>query len=121
MAKRLLAAAVTFQTEHQARLNVPNTGVRVRKRGGGTRTIYPNPSKPGEYPHKITGAGQAGLVYQPTTAQAIKAEGLKVRIGHRINVKYMTILELYWQRKGLRDTVKETKDQIKAVVAVKRN
>lgn len=99
MAERLLRAAVFFQTVHKQMLNVPNTGVRMKRkrdtrqiigmsmvtgfRKGSTYTVYPNPSKPGEYSRKITGQGQSGVVYGPETADEVIANGLTVMIGHR--------------------------------------
>ena len=50
-AKRLLRAALFFQAQHQQRLGVSNP--RPHK----------TPSRPGEYPRKRTGAGQASVVY----------------------------------------------------------
>ena len=77
-----------FWDSVQTALRVPNTGVYVRgKKGRPGFTYYPNPSKPGEPPHKITGHGAGGVVYE------FSPDGLTSRVGLLPNVIYMLYLE----------------------------
>ena len=144
MAERLLRAAVFFQTTHKQMLNVPNTGVRMRrkhdrtlkdgtvmKKGSGY-TIYPNPSKPGEYSRKITGQGQSGVIYGPETAEAVVANDLTVMIGHRAfmggeefkkgkfaeggGFNYIVHHERKMNRLGYQKTAQTIRNQIAAIV-----
>lgn len=125
LARRLLRAAVLFQTEHRRRVSVPNTGVRRRRvrdtvagKKGSSYTVYPNPSKPGEYPHLITGQGRSGsAVYEPDTVGGVVAAGLVIRIGVTQAGRHMAILERYRQRKGLIDTAHDLRGQLAAVLA----
>jgi hypothetical protein len=72
----------------------PNTGVSVpvkRRTPGGnkrTRTIYPNPSKPGEPPRVRTGFGRANIVRE------INIPAMAGRVGVRKNALYMIYLDL---------------------------
>lgn len=59
----LLRATVFYHAQCQRAVSRPNTGVRVRTRKGkSTRTVYPNPSKPGEPPRLRTGWGRSHVV-----------------------------------------------------------
>jgi len=52
----IVRATEYFWTHLLQVLNVPNSGVRIKRtRGRGSYTVYPNPSKPGEPPRKRTG------------------------------------------------------------------
>ena len=74
---------VTLWTEIQQVLNVPNTGVRVKRaHGKGSYTVYPNPSKPGEPPRKRTGWLQRNVVYE------FYDGGLRSRVGLTANAEY---------------------------------
>ena len=97
--KRVTADGLTRGVQHyhtQLRLavNLPNSGVRIpvkRQTPGGnkrTRTIYPNPSKPGEPPRKITGHGQQGIVRE------IDRDKLRARVGVTKAAIYMAYLDL---------------------------
>lgn len=100
-ARGLLAAAVTLQTEHMKRLNVPNP------------SPYLSPAPKGDYPHKRTGFGQANVRMTPTTIAAVAAT-LSVRVGIGENAKYMAILETKgW--KGLLDTLADLRPQLAAM------
>lgn len=68
-------------------LNVPNTGVSVKRRGGGSRTIYPHPSPPGEPPRKRTGWGQRHVQYE------LDRVSLKSRVGVGVNALYLAMHE----------------------------
>lgn len=155
VANGMLRAMVFFQTTHMQKLNVPNTGVSVKRKHdtrqiigmsivtgfkkGSTYTIYPNPSKPGEYPRKITGQGQAGVVYGPTTAEAIIDNGMVAHIGHLaflagqtfgqggrktaqgthapgLPYNYIVGLEKDHDRLGYAKTAELTRDQVAALV-----
>lgn len=145
MADRMLRAAVFFQTAHKQMLNVPNTGVRMRrkrdrtlkdgtflKKGSGY-TIYPDPSKPGEYSRKITGQGQSGVVYGPETKEdVVDRNDMAVMIGHRAfmggeefrrgksaeggGFNYIIHHEMKMQRLGYRKTAETIRPQITAIV-----
>jgi hypothetical protein len=72
----------------QTALNVPNTGERVRaKKGRPGFTYYPNPSTPGEPPHKITGHGAGSVIYE------FSPDGLTSRVGLLPSAIYMLWLE----------------------------
>ena len=68
-------------------LNVPNTGVSVKKSGGGSRTIYPHPSKPGEPPRKRTAWLQRHVLYE------LDKVNLKSRVGVSVNAIYGAMWE----------------------------
>ncbi len=91
LTKELLAAiseGVARATEFlwaaaRQQVNIGNTGVRVtRKRStsrgakGSSYTIYPNPSRPGESPHKITGWGQSHIEREHDRENAIGRVGI---------------------------------------------
>jgi hypothetical protein len=97
----LLRMAVTLQVHLMQRLNTPNTGQRVRRTRttvagprGSQYTIYPNPSRPGEYLHKRTGWAQAHVVYEPTTPSEVAQKGY-VRVGWGKSAFYGAV----WERK----------------------
>lgn len=95
----------------QEALNVQNTGTRKRRkrdttsRGGGpkgsTYTVYDHPSRPGEPPHKVTGAGRAG------TLKELDQAAMTGRVGITANVKYMAILALHRDREFMLRTLKK--------------
>lgn len=121
-AKRLLVAARFYVDQHRLRLNVPNTGerrTRTRNTAGGpkgsTYTVYAHPSKPGEYPHKITGHGQQGVAYQPASVAEVAAS-LFVRIGYFRPVRYMLVLELFRRRLGLVKTLRDLRATLKRII-----
>lgn len=91
----LLRAAVYVQSHLMQRLNKP----------------YPPASKPGDYPAKRTGHGQAGVVYEPEDAQTV-ARRQGVKIGYVENVFYMGLLEAFKARLGLKQTVEDLAKQI---------
>lgn len=72
----------------------PNTGVSVKvmypRKGGNkrTRTIYPNPSKPGEAPKLRTGFGRRNIVVNHDP------RGRYTRVGVTANGMYMFFLEV---------------------------
>jgi hypothetical protein len=153
IAEGMLRAMVFFQTTHMSMLNVPNTGVTMKRKRdtrqivgmsivtgfkrNSTYTIYPNPSKPGEYPRKITGQGQAGVTYGPTTAEEIIANGMVSHIGHRAFMggtrfksgkqgmaagtgwNYMVTLEENMNRLGYAKTAETVRAQMTALVQQK--
>lgn len=94
-ARRLLAVAVTAQTELKRRLNVSNP--RPHK----------TPSKPGEWPKKRTGWGQGHVFYQPSTLGEV-VNTLSVRLGYGVSAAYMLYLSgQRLKRKGLKDLLRE--------------
>lgn len=99
----LLRMAVTVQSEGKKRLNVLNP------------PPYLTPSKEGEWLRKRTGHGQAGLLYEPTTPEAVGKEGA-VRVGWQKNVFYMALWgDLWRKRKGLLELVEELRPQLAAI------
>ena len=67
----LTVVATKFRDECKMVVNKPNTGrsvkrTRATRRGkkGSSYTIYPNPSRPGEPPRKITGLGQRSITFK---------------------------------------------------------
>lgn len=101
-AEGLLAAAVLFENQHKLRISVPNP------------PPYLNSSKPGEYMRLRTGEGLKGMAHEPLTWQEVVKTGY-VRVGFVVNVKYMLILELAMQRKGLLQTLNDMKPQLAAL------
>lgn len=129
-ASRLLDAALYFQAQHMQRLNTSAQPERrrVKFRKGDfiispagrkitsrTVTVYTNPSKPGEYPHKRTGFGQANVLYGPQTAEEV-AKDLTVKLGVSAGGSYLEILEFLRDRKGFLDTMREIEPQIKTIL-----
>ena len=96
-------------------LNVPNSGVRVKRRGGGTRTVYPNPSKPGEPPRKRTGWLQRHVQREYDKAS------LTSRVGVQRNALYGIFLELGTRRMAARPwllaTLNKVRTQLEAIAA----
>jgi len=90
----LVRAGAFYQMRCQVAVSRPNTGksVRVKRRTPGgnrrTRTIYPNPSLPGEAPKLRTGFGRKNIV--ANYMQASKS----VRVGVTANAMYMFYLEV---------------------------
>jgi len=124
VAKRLLLAATFLQSEYRKRVNIPNTGTRRKRtrdtaagKKGSSYTTYDNPSRPGEYPRKITGAGQQGTAFEPASIAAIVAGGVEVLVGHRKNVEYMAFLAQHFARKSIIDAATEVRGQLKAIIA----
>ncbi len=90
----LTRAGQFYHTRCQILVKQPNTGrsipVKRRTPGGNkrTRTIYPNPSKPGEAPRLRTGFGRKSIV-----VNFLKASK-SVRVGVTANGIYMFYLEV---------------------------
>jgi hypothetical protein len=77
-----------FLASVKTALMVPNSGVRVRgKKWRPGFTYYPNPSKPGEPPHLITGHLRSGV------RSDYAADGLSSRVGLDASVPYGLWLE----------------------------
>lgn len=116
-AEGLTRATVMYHTKARMALNVPNTGVRVkvRKRQPGsnktTRTIYPNPSKPGESPRKRTGWLQRHVV------QEIDTKKMASRVGVQKNAIYGLYLELGTKHVARRPWLVATLMKNKAIIA----
>ena len=102
-------------------LNVPNTGVRrTRQRTtaagakGSTYTVYPNPSRPGEPPHKITGNLQRHVQYQ------LDRPKLAAQVGLAVGARYGLWLELGTRRMAPRPwlivTLKKVLPQLQQLV-----
>jgi hypothetical protein len=97
-AKGLKRAGVFYHSKCQEIVSRPNTGVSVkviRKTPGGnkrSRTIYPNPSKPGEAPKLRTGFGRRNIVVN------FDPNGKYVRVGVTANGIYMFYLEVGTRR-----------------------
>lgn len=88
----LLRAAVFYWHAVTNAVNVPNTGRSIKGRGPAGQkksfTIYSNPSKPGDAPHKITGWLQKHLQYWADKSNLV------VRVGLALGAKYGLFLEL---------------------------
>lgn len=130
-ARRLLRAAQFLETQHKQRLSIPADKQRkkhkrdvVRKgkllaKKGSSYTVY-TPSQPGQYPRLRTGHGRGSVTKEPASAAAVRAAGLKVRVGYRLPPGvYMTALELRHARKGLLDTLNDLRGQLRAIMEQK--
>lgn len=93
-AEGLKRATVYYHTQARQAVSKPNSGVRVpvmRRTPGGnkkSRTIYPNPSKPGEPPRLRTGFGARNVIME------FDENDVAGRVGIAKNAKYMLYLEL---------------------------
>lgn len=86
--ERLLRVGQAFEDKCKEAVNVPNTGVRVkRKRGRGSYTIYPHPAPKGSPPRKRTGWGQRHI------KQVRDRANLSIKVGVTENAFYMAVLE----------------------------
>ena len=94
--RALRRAAVYLQTQLKITLNKPNTGSRRRRKGGGSFTVYANPSKPGEPPRKRTGFLQQNVLFEVDEAN------LTARVGPAANAAYGVHLELGTARMAAR-------------------
>lgn len=120
----LLRLAVTVQTAYRGKIGASAGPYRVKrtrttKAGpkGSRYTAYKSPSRPCEYLKKRTGHLQAGILYEPTTADAAGRAG-EIRIGYAASVRYGGIWELrgaQQRRKGLIDLVAEMRGELQAV------
>ncbi len=106
-----------YHTQLRLAVNVPNSGVRVkvkRQTAGGnkrTRTVYSNPSKPGEPPRKRTGFGQSQIVREINKAK------LSGRVGVTKNGIYMAYLDLGTKHIARRPFFMPTLMKNKAIIA----
>lgn len=93
-AQGLNRAATFLHAECRREVSKPNSGKRVKVKkqtpGGNkrSRTIYPNPSKPGEPPKLRTGFGQRNIVKE------FDAASMEARVGVTANAMYMFYLEV---------------------------
>lgn len=104
MARRLLAAAAVYTTEHRKRLNVSNP------------RPYLNSSRENEYPRARSGFGRDSTSYEPTTPQGVIDAGFIVRLGYRQSGFYMAVQEVRNRRLGLVRSFEELKGAIRAVL-----
>jgi hypothetical protein len=121
-AEGLLRAGAFYHAKCRQVVSKPNTGrsVKVKRRvkGGNkrTRTIYPNPSKPGESPRLRTGFGRNNIVVNHDP------KGRYTRIGVTRNGMYMFYLEVgtrrIQRRPWLLKTLLENRDVIGMLAAV---
>lgn len=103
----LLRAGTFYHTKCRLAVSKPNTGVRkkyrdqskeakARRKAAGnnttSKTIYPNPSKPGESPRLRTGFGRNNIVIN------MDPKGEYVRVGVTKNGIYMFYLEVGTRR-----------------------
>lgn len=103
LAKRLLAAALLLQSEHQRRLSVSNP------------RPHRTPAAKGQYPRTRTGALRKGVVVEPTSLADVMAT-MEVRVGLTGNVFYGNVLEEKgWL--GLKQTVADLKPKLEALIA----
>jgi len=89
--------------------------VRVKRRTARgnrrTRTIYTNPSRPGQSPHKRTGQGQRSIATEHDSAS------LTSRVGWRRSGRHMLILELFRQRPHLVKALNQNRARIAELAA----
>lgn len=109
IALRLLRAAVYVETTHQNRV-----GVAGSKKP-------PLHSKPGEYPRKITGLGQANVIHWPETPAEVVSEKLRVKVGARKislidGLPHLIFLEERRDRLGWRKTIADIKPQVQTLI-----
>lgn len=105
--RALSRATVYLWSQIQETLNVPNSGVRVkRKRGRGSYTSYPSPSAPGQAPRKRTGWLQRNVVY------SIDKSALSSRVGLTANAAYGIALETGTRRMAARPWLKSTAETL---------
>ena len=113
----LAYATQHYHTQLKIAVNKPNTGTRVRVKrqtpGGNTtsRTVYDNPSLPGEAPRKRTGFGQRGIVRE------IDRKSLTARVGVTKNAIYMYYLEMGTKHISPRPWLMATLNKHRAVMA----
>jgi len=100
----LAAAAAELVSEHQRRIGVMNP------------RPYLDSSRPGEYPRKRTGFGQANVFYLPASPAEI-AEAGHVDVGYGENAFYMQALVDNQGRLGIEDTLEEMRPRLEAIVA----
>lgn len=90
--ERLVRVVLYYQQAVMLALNVPNTGRRVaftdRTGKRRTRTVYDNPSRPGEPPHKVTGNLQGNVLVE------FVRDLLRAKVGLGRNAYYGLFLEL---------------------------
>lgn len=101
-ARRLLAVAHAFQAEHRQRVGVQNP------------FPYHDSSRPGEYPRRRTGQGQAGVIVEPESEGQV-AKQLFVDVGYSEDVPYMQLLVDRAQRLGLETTLEEIRPRLEAI------
>jgi hypothetical protein len=83
----ILRASVYYHNEVRRAVSVPNSGERR-----GRRTVYPNPSRPGEPPRLRTGFGQRNILREFSRPIAT------ARVGIAKNAMYMFYLEIGTRR-----------------------
>ena len=112
-AEKLLRAAVLVEQTHKQR-------VGESAFAGGKLEA----SKPGEYPKKRTGQGQANTIHGPADVQGIIDEGLIVRIGARrssivgksLKLPHLIFLEKERNRLGFKKTASDMKAPVKILL-----
>ncbi len=107
-AEGLMRAGQFYHTKCVMAVSKPNTGksvpVKYKTPGGNkrTRTIYPNPSKPGEPPRLRTGFGRKNIVVNHDP------KGKYTRVGVSANGIYMFYLEVGTRRIARRPWLMQT-------------
>lgn len=102
-ARRLLAVALTFQSEARADLSVGNPAP------------HNHPAAKGDFPKLRTGGGRAAVVLETTDRKRIAAE-LRVRVGLMKSGEHLAILRKKgW--KGLPDTLARCRPKLAAILA----
>jgi len=76
-----------------------------------------SPSRPGEFPKKRTGFGQAGVAFEPSSKEAIIAAGLFVKLGYIENAFYMELLVQKYKRLGIDELMKQKANDFAAILA----
>lgn len=104
--KGLQRAVVFLWTSIQAALNTSANPQSVKRRGGGSRTVYTSPSKPGEPPHKRTGHLQRNVLYEFDEANK------SAKVGVTQNAKYGMFLEVGTKRVAARPWLLATLNKV---------
>lgn len=78
-ARRLLAAAITLQTDHRQDLSIGNPAP------------HKNPAPKGEFPRLRTGGGRAGVQFSPSTVEEVR-QRRAVAVGFRPGAMHLLFL-----------------------------
>lgn len=78
---------------------------------------HDNPSRPGEFPKKRTGFGQAGVAFEPSSKEAIIGAGLLVKLGYIENAFYMELLVQKYKRLGIDALMEQKQGDFAAILA----
>lgn len=105
LADGLIRGALHVLTTHKNNLNVSNP------------YPYLTPSRPGEYPRKRTGFGQAGYALSTTNRNEIAAMLTpRVLVGVSDAASYMETFLIDRGRKGIKDTMDAERSKVRQII-----